>query len=95
MISVNTIEDIELLKESHSVEFKLAQGKDGQGVLPKDFWPTYSAFANTEGGLIVLGVRQKNERFIIEGIEGVDKVKTDLFFFAEQPQQSQCQSTNQ
>ena len=35
------------IAEGVNLECKLAQGRDGQGELPRDFWPTYSAFANT------------------------------------------------
>ena len=43
------------LTESAELECKLAGGRDGKGALPKDFWATYSAFANTHGGLVLLG----------------------------------------
>ncbi|WP_246069317.1 AlbA family DNA-binding domain-containing protein [Marinobacter piscensis] len=47
------------LTESAELECKLAGGRDGKGNLPKDFWATYSAFANTNGGLVLLGLREK------------------------------------
>jgi hypothetical protein len=47
MIEIHTIADLELLRESVNLECKLAAGRDGKGALPEDFWPTYSAFANT------------------------------------------------
>lgn len=43
-----------LWKEGEDIEFKLAENK-----VPDDMWETYSAFANTEGGIIVLGVDDK------------------------------------
>ena len=49
--------------ESDEVEYKLAEGG-----FPEEFWKTYSAFANTKGGIIVLGVRQKKNDFIFEGV---------------------------
>ncbi|HDR8952109.1 transcriptional regulator [Burkholderia aenigmatica] len=53
-----TTEDLLALGESVDVEFKRAGGRDGKGEVPKEFWPTYSAMANTEGGEILLGVEE-------------------------------------
>ncbi len=75
---IETPEDIRLLKETVNLECKLALGRDGKGSLPKDFWPTYSAFANTEGGTILLGVREKKQAFELEGIPNLRKVKSEL-----------------
>lgn len=79
MINIQSIADLELLRESVDLECKLALGRDGLGALPEDFWPTYSAFANTEGGVVMLGVREKQGQFIIEGITNVVKVRKELF----------------
>lgn len=79
MIEIQSITDIELLRESVDLECKLAAGRDGQGALPEDFWPTYSAFANTQGGVVLLGVREKKLQFSVEGIANVTKVRKDLF----------------
>jgi len=49
--------------ENAAVEFKRARG----GV-PADFWPSYSSFANTDGGVIILGVREKDGKREIEGL---------------------------
>ncbi len=43
--------------ESAAVEFKRARG----GV-PADFWPSYSAFANTDGGTIILRYPRKGRQ---------------------------------
>src|SRR3989338_3705335 len=79
MIEIQSIADIELLRGAGGLGGKLAAGRDGQGALPDDFWPTYSAFANTQGGVVVLGVREKQLQFILEGIANVAKVRKDLF----------------
>lgn len=78
-MDIHSMEDLALLRESISLECKLAAGRDGKGALPEDFWPTYSAFANTEGGLVLLGVREKNGQFTLAGIENPDKLRTELF----------------
>jgi ATP-dependent DNA helicase RecG len=47
--------------------------------VPKDFWPTYSAMANAHGGVVLLGVREKDGVFSIAGIPNPAKVRADLF----------------
>ena len=61
MLEITTLADIAALRENSEVECKLATGKDGKGALPRDFWETYSAFANSYGGDILLGVREGKE----------------------------------
>ena len=78
--------DFENLKETHSLECKQAAGRDGKGELPIDFWETYSAMANTNGGYVFLGVKEKKGQFSITGIERIEQVKNDLFAMANNPQ---------
>ena len=55
--------------ENAAVEFKRARG-----CVPADFWPSYSAFANTDGGVIILGVREKDDKREIEGLANTENV---------------------
>ena len=73
MIEITSLEDLTWLAESVEIECKLAAGQDGRGKLPDDFWPTYSAFANTHGGLVVLGVKEKQGRYELRGVPDADR----------------------
>ena len=70
--------NFETLRECFEIECKAAQGRHGKGELPKDFWESYSAMANTDGGRIFLGVAEKDGQFRILGIQKPDKVIKDL-----------------
>lgn len=82
MFPVSDLLDLQTLSESVELEFKLAQGADGKGKLPEDFWRTYSAMANTRGGYVVLGIREKKGNFIVEGISDIATVMKQLFDIA-------------
>lgn len=78
MPTIRTLEDISLLTESEELECKKAAGQDGQGKLPEDFWKSYSAMANTQGGIILLGVSEKKGVFRLHGIERPEKIRKEL-----------------
>ena len=61
-------------KEKAYLECKAAANS-----LPKDFWKSFSAFSNTQGGFILLGVSEKDDTFQITGVKDVRKVVDDLF----------------
>ena len=67
------------LRESCDIEAKLAIGKDGKGELPKSVWETYSAMANTDGGIILLGAEEKNGHFLPHNIEDPDHILKDFW----------------
>ncbi|MGT3164151.1 AlbA family DNA-binding domain-containing protein [Yersinia enterocolitica] len=82
MFQISDLTDLRTLSETSELEFKLAQGKDGQGKLPDDFWPTYSSMANCRGGYVVLGIKEKKGEFSIAGIPDINTVKKQLFDLA-------------
>ncbi len=71
--------DLPSLAESSDLECKAAQGRDGRGELPEDFWKSYSAMANADGGMILLGVREKPRgQFTALGLVDVERVRKAL-----------------
>lgn len=64
---MNIAEQVHLklkLKENSEVEYKSAAG----GFPKSKFWRSFSALANTNGGTIVLGVKEKGHKFIPDGL---------------------------
>ena len=63
-------------RESGELEFKTAAGG-----FPNSFWETYSSFANTNGGAIVFGVKEKGDEMLLDGLdkEHTAKYKRDFF----------------
>jgi ATP-dependent DNA helicase RecG len=74
-----TRDDLDTLREGIDFEAKLAAGLDGRGELPRTFWETCAAFANTQGGRIVLGLKEVDDGFDIRGIADPHKVESDLW----------------
>ena len=80
---MNKINNIyEILSGGERVTLECKKATKG---VPTSLWDTYSAFANTYGGIILLGVvehmnEQDNaERFEIVGVEDADKIRKDLW----------------
>ncbi|NBJ92025.1 AlbA family DNA-binding domain-containing protein [Parablautia muri] len=59
--------------------------KEAESNVPKSVYESYSAFANTKGGYIILGVKEDKqkthfeERFIIQGIDNPKKQVEDFW----------------
>ena len=74
------LNELKSCREGNRLEAKKALGRDGQGELPRSVWETLSAFANTAGGVIVLGVTERKDgSFVVHGIPKVGKVLDDFW----------------
>ena len=75
-----SLDDVSTLAESVDLECKAAQGRDGQGELPEDFWKSYCAMANSDGGVIWLGIQEKPRgQFQALGLANPEKVRKALW----------------
>ena len=83
MVEVRNIQDFNdyldtLLNQTEcdDIEFKSAAGG-----FPSSFWETYSAFANTDGGTIIFGVKETDGKFSLNGLseEQIEKYKKDFW----------------
>ncbi|WP_249028572.1 AlbA family DNA-binding domain-containing protein [Tannockella kyphosi] len=71
MYELFNINKFDTYKEDNRREVKKATGG-----LPSSLWESYSAMANTSGGVIILGVKEKNDgNWITTGLKSVDKDK--------------------
>lgn len=71
-----SLELLRAYKEDSRLEVKSARGG-----LPNSLWESYSAFANSEGGVIVLGVKEnaKDGSLYVEGLDDVHKLMKDFW----------------
>jgi len=65
----------ELLLRLADIEWDDFEVKEARSELPKNICETVSAFANSSGGWIVLGVSQKGKKFEICRVEKPEKIK--------------------
>ena len=80
MMTVTEIK--KLLSEGEHVNLEC---KKAQGGIPRSIWETYSAFANTDGGVILLGVEEvKNDgvnssRLVVTGVSDAAKLQKEFW----------------
>lgn len=78
-IRIMNIEELKHLlsqRENCEIEYKTAKGG-----FPKAFWPTYSSFGNTNGGIVMLGVRDVDGLPVVDNLteDEVEKLKRDYW----------------
>ena len=86
MLTATDIHQLLEQGEHLTLECKRCENK-----LPNSLWETYSAFANSYGGYILLGIEEHrtetdpHKRFIIQGVTNPDKLITDFWNLANDP----------
>ena len=61
-------------------EGNLLEAKAAQGGMPDTLWDSYSAFANTDGGCILLGVKEREDHSLyVVGLKDAEKMKKDFW----------------
>ena len=75
----------ELMALLNAHEWRDLEFKEAQREVPRNAYETVSAFANTEGGHLVFGVRQSEQDVQIVGVLDVDKVQSDFLTTLRQP----------
>ena len=68
----------ELLTRLNSIEWNDIEFKEAAWEVPKSALSTVSAFANTTGGYLVFGVKEKDGTFIVSGVINADKVQDNF-----------------
>ena len=69
------LERLDEYREGNQIEAKAAQG----GV-PDTLWDSYSAFANTDGGCVLLGVKEHDDHSLyVVGLKDAEKMKKDFW----------------
>ena len=77
----NLFDEDFLLDEGVNVEYKASQKE-----LPSNLWETYSAFANTQGGKIYLGVKELADgRLEICGVDNPHKLRKNIWDLLNNP----------
>lgn len=76
-----------LLKKEFLDELKLTEDSErecklAEGGLPENIWETYSSFANTDGGTILLGVKEHRDSFTVNGLTDRQIVKYQKDFWS-------------
>ena len=73
---MNSLQLLDILNLGESEDLECKKSKSD---VPKSLWDTYSAMANTNGGIILLGVDEIDNELIVTGVENVDKVIKDFW----------------
>ena len=67
-----------LIQKISNLEWEDFEVKTAKSALPKSVWETVSAFSNTTGGWLILGVEHKGKQYTITGVDNAEKLEQDF-----------------
>jgi len=76
MSKKNPIDPFEILTRLDWTEYEELEFKSARGGVPKSLWETYSAMANTHGGVILLGVEDDG---MVSGVQDPARIKKSFW----------------
>lgn len=76
---------VTLLERLQGRETSELELKSAKGGLPNSLWETISAFANTSGGWILLGVKEENKKASVEGLANPSNLLDDFYSALRNP----------
>ena len=57
-----------MIHKLQDIEWEDFEVKEAKSQIPKNSWESISAFANTAGGWLIFGIKQKGKRFETIGV---------------------------
>jgi ATP-dependent DNA helicase RecG len=85
-----TEQQLELFDQLSYYEGADVEYKSARGGLPGSLWESYSAFANTDGGTIWLGISQTDGKLEPHGVDDTDRLLSDLWSGANNREKVSC-----
>ena len=68
----------ELIERITEIEWEDFEVKSAASEIPKSSWETVSAFANTNGGWLILGIKQIGSNYEMIGVKNAEKIEQDF-----------------
>lgn len=68
----------ELVLKLQEIEWEDFEVKEAAGGLPKSIWETVSAFSNTAGGWVILGVKHSSSSYSVTGVKNAEQMEQDF-----------------
>lgn len=86
MLEIGRGDISDLLQSGQFEEGLELEAKAASGSVPRNAWESISAFANTKGGALVLGVKEENDEYEILGVNNPSDLIRDLHTSMRDPQ---------